>query len=106
MTATAHAFANATVVDYDGDGRRDLLVPRLADGAQFQPLYTGLDVIRARTLAAATVVMSRTKTTVEFTAMSTNDYDRQGPAPSTRTATASPTSCWWNVHLWEPPAPR
>ncbi|WP_170215154.1 FG-GAP-like repeat-containing protein [Micromonospora aurantiaca] len=79
VTATAHAFANATVVDYDGDGRRDLLVPRLADGAQFQPLYTGLDVIRARTLAAATVVMSRTKTTVEFTAMSTNDYDRQGP---------------------------
>ncbi|MFE4924746.1 FG-GAP-like repeat-containing protein [Streptomyces sp. NPDC056661] len=70
-------FKSAQVMDYDGDGRRDLLVPRLAGGAQFEPLYDGIDVIRSEATAGG-AAFTRTATTITFDAMSTDDYKRQG----------------------------
>ncbi|MET7552266.1 FG-GAP-like repeat-containing protein, partial [Streptomyces sp. NPDC005500] len=46
------AFKAAEVADYDGDGRQDLLVPRLSSGGQFGPKYVGMDVVRLTGFAA------------------------------------------------------
>ncbi|WP_369276479.1 RHS repeat-associated core domain-containing protein [Streptomyces sp. R11] len=79
VTAGEHAFANALVVDDNGDGRGELLVPRLAGGAQFEPLYAGLDAIRSASSAPGALSFTRTATTINFNAMSKSVYERQGP---------------------------
>ncbi|MFI6132873.1 FG-GAP-like repeat-containing protein [Micromonospora sp. NPDC051141] len=77
-TAGSHAFGNGLVVDYDGDGRQDLLVARPAGGAQLEPLYVGLDVIRATVSPAGAVSLTRNVTTINFNAMAPDIFDRQG----------------------------
>ncbi|WP_165547092.1 FG-GAP-like repeat-containing protein [Kribbella sindirgiensis] len=76
---SADGFARALVVDYDGDGTRDLLVPRPATGGQIVPLWVGLDVVRAKATAADALSFNRLATTVSFEAMPTEAFRLQGP---------------------------
>jgi RHS repeat-associated protein len=78
-TGVKGSIADALAVDYDGDGRRELLVPKPAGGAQIQPLYVGLDVIRANVSPGGVLSFTRGATTVTFNAMSVDDFTRRGP---------------------------
>ncbi|MFE4925420.1 FG-GAP-like repeat-containing protein, partial [Streptomyces sp. NPDC056661] len=76
---SSEGFAYAQVVDYEGDGRRDLLVPRPAGGGQLEPLWSRMDVIRTGVSSAGTLAFSKTATTVSFNAVSSDDLHKQGP---------------------------
>ncbi|MEV6282747.1 FG-GAP-like repeat-containing protein [Kribbella sp. NPDC051770] len=76
---SADGFARALVVDYDGDGTRDLLVPRPATGGQTVPSWVGLDVVRAKATAADALTLNRLATAISFEAMTTAAYKLQGP---------------------------
>ncbi|MET7552358.1 FG-GAP-like repeat-containing protein, partial [Streptomyces sp. NPDC005500] len=79
MNVSSAAFRAAEVADYDGDGRQDLLVPRLSSGGQFGPKYVGMDVVRLTGFAAGgTPVFGKSSTSISFAARSLDSLLKQG----------------------------
>ncbi|WP_369275848.1 FG-GAP-like repeat-containing protein [Streptomyces sp. R11] len=79
MNIGAGGFTAAELVDYDGDGRQDLLLPRASTlpstgGAQ----YVGLDVVRAAFNDDGTMSFTKTPTKVSFAARSLDSLKSQG----------------------------
>ncbi|MFF5176368.1 FG-GAP-like repeat-containing protein [Micromonospora sp. NPDC000089] len=80
VNLASDAFGAVEVADYDGDGRQDLLVPRLSSGASTSgPKYVGLDVVRVTGFGAdGKPVYARSATTVNFAARSAESLMKQG----------------------------
>jgi RHS repeat-associated protein len=70
----ADALALSEVVDYNGDGRHELLVPRQGGTGQ----YVGLDVVSASFGSTGTPTFTRTATAVNFPASTIDELAKQG----------------------------
>ncbi|MFJ7305233.1 FG-GAP-like repeat-containing protein [Streptomyces sp. NPDC099088] len=75
------ALKPSQVADYDGDGRQDLLVPRLSGGVSTGGAkYVGMDVIQVSGFSAAgKPAFSRKTTSVSFAPRSADSLVKQGP---------------------------
>ncbi|MET7552359.1 FG-GAP-like repeat-containing protein, partial [Streptomyces sp. NPDC005500] len=80
VSLPSDAFDAIEVADYDGDGRQDLLVPRLGGGVSTGgPKYVGMDVVRVTGFGAAgKPVFGKSVTSVNFAARSADSLLKQG----------------------------
>jgi RHS repeat-associated protein len=82
FTVSTTALKAAQVIDINADGRFELLVPRLSSGANFEPVYTGMDLVQStfNTNAPGDLVFTRSGSPViSFPdGMTMDDLERQG----------------------------